>query len=117
MADLNAQVEHWACMEELRTLHSEFRQQGGQALVEERHTAAADAGPGPGSNSIAAEAPAEAPSADSFRQLLHALDLVQPRRGVQQQDNRQVCASSSCCLVFLPAYKKKRCSCKRTGVD
>jgi hypothetical protein len=71
------QVEHWACLEELRDLHAEFQAAGGSARAAE-----GAAGPDDGAGSPGAPAPAAA--AATFRELLHALGLVQPRRPLQQ---------------------------------
>jgi hypothetical protein len=62
----HSQVEHWAVLEELRALHGEFTSGGKSAVTD----AAAGAAPGG----------ADTPAAESFRELLHALGLVQPRR-------------------------------------
>jgi hypothetical protein len=76
------QVEHWACLEELRTLHGEFEQGGGTAVSERPE-------PDEPAASSADEAAAAAASAGTFRELLHALQLVQPRRGPQPSEVQQ----------------------------
>jgi len=77
----HTQVEHYACLEELRTLHGEFKRGGGAAV------ATADGGAAAAAAHASEEAP---PAAESFRDLLHALQLVQPRRGPQPVEAPQV---------------------------
>ncbi|GBF93445.1 hypothetical protein Rsub_06578 [Raphidocelis subcapitata] len=76
-------VEHWACLEELRTLHSEFKRSGGTALADADADGDAPAAAG------GADRQAAIAAAGTFRELLHALELVQPRRKQQQSPAQQ----------------------------
>jgi hypothetical protein len=71
------QVEHWTCLEELRSLHSGFRRSGGTALAE------ASAGDDDAQAAGLSDREAAIAAAGTFRELLHALELVQPRRKQQ----------------------------------
>ena len=67
-------------MEELRTLRSEFEAGGGKA-IDAAAAAAAAAAAGGGDDAATVDDNAAVPDAATFRELLRALDAVQPRRG------------------------------------